>query len=75
MTEELKQELTILRLKQLERKIGLKRSSIYEKSNPRSSRFDPSFPQMVQLSQRAVGWYESDVDDWLKSLQKKRVQS
>ena len=75
MTEELKQVLKILRLKQLERKIGLKRSSIYEKSNPRSSRFDPSFPVMVQLGERAVGWYESDVDEWLQSLQKKRVQS
>ena len=75
MTEEIKNALIILRLKQLERKIGLKRSSIYEKSNPKSNRFDPSFPQMVQLSQRAVGWYESDVDEWLQSLQKKRVQS
>jgi len=75
MAEQLRQGLAILRLKQLERKIGLKRSSIYEKSNPRSHRYDPSFPQMVQLSQRAVGWYESDVDEWLQSLQKKRVQS
>ena len=75
MAEEIKNALTILRLKQLERKIGLKRSSIYEKSNPKSNRFDPSFPVMVQLGERAVGWYESDVDEWLQSLQKKRVQS
>ncbi len=75
MAEEIKKALTILRLKQLEQKIGLKRSSIYEKSNPKSNRFDPSFPVMVQLGQRAVGWYESDVDQWLETLQKKRVQS
>jgi prophage regulatory protein len=73
--EQLKHALAIIRLKQLEKKIGLKRSSIYEKSNPRSHRYDPTFPVMVSLGERSVGWYSHEVDEWLLQLQKKRVQS
>lgn len=71
MSQRSQNELTILRLKQLERKIGLKRSSIYEKMNPKSDRYDPTFPVMVSLGERSVGWYQHEVDEWLKSLERK----
>jgi prophage regulatory protein len=73
--EQLQQALAILRLKQLEKKIGLKRSSIYEKMNVKSHRYDATFPVMVSLGERSVGWYEHEVENWLESLQKKQVQS
>tara|TARA_R110000787_G_scaffold28921_6_gene78699 strand:+ start:188 stop:409 length:222 start_codon:yes stop_codon:yes gene_type:complete len=71
MSQRSQNELTILRLKQLERKIGLKKSSIYEKMNPKSDRYDPTFPVMVSLGERSVGWYQHEVDEWLKSLERK----
>ena len=71
MSQRSQNELIIIRLKQLERKIGLKRSSIYEKLNPKSDRYDPTFPVMVSLGDRSVGWYQHEVDEWLKSLERK----
>ena len=68
-------ELKIIRLKQLEERVGLKRSSIYEKMNNKSHRYDATFPVMVSLGERSVGWYQHEVEAWLQSLQKKRVQS
>ena len=29
-----------------------------------------NFPQPVQLSEARMGWLESDVDAWIKSIQK-----
>ncbi|WP_144203406.1 AlpA family phage regulatory protein [Shewanella sp. KCT] len=59
---------SIIRLKTLIELTGLSRSSIYEKLNPDSPRFDPSFPQKVPLGARAVGWYQGEVESWLKSI-------
>jgi len=69
--KQLQQALAILRLKQLEAHIGLKRSAIYSKMNPKSRQFDPEFPKAVSLGDRAVGWYAHEVEAWLESLQRK----
>ena len=69
--EQQSQQVTILRLKKLEERVGLKKSSIYEKMNPKSDRYDPTFPVMVSLGERSVGWYQHEVDEWLKSLERK----
>ena len=69
--EQQSQQVTILRLKKLEERIGLKKSSIYEKMNPKSDRYDPTFPIMVSLGERSVGWYQHEVEAWLESLQRK----
>lgn len=58
---------TILRLKQLQARIGLSRSTIYDKINTKSPRHDPAFPRQVSLGPDAVGWVESEVDAWLES--------
>ena len=71
MEQQLQQALAILRLKQLEQRVGLKKSSIYEKMNPKSDRYDPAFPVMVSLGERSVGWYQHEVEAWLESLQRK----
>ena len=70
--EQQSQQVTIHRLKKLEERVGLKKSSIYEKMNPKSDRYDPTFPVMVSLGERSVGWYEHEVEEWLESLQRKR---
>jgi prophage regulatory protein len=57
--------LTILRRKQVEARTGLSRSTIYEKINRRSPRYDYTFPKPVRLSSDAVGWIEAEVDAWI----------
>lgn len=52
---------TILRFPDVRAKVGLSRSTVYL----RMSRNE--FPQPVSLGDRAVGWLQSDIDQWLES--------
>ncbi|MGA9855890.1 MAG: AlpA family phage regulatory protein [Gammaproteobacteria bacterium] len=57
---------SILRRKQVEARIGLSRSTIYSRIDPRSPRYDATFPKPIRLGGgTAVGWIESEVADWL----------
>ena len=50
---------TILRLPQVKTRTGLSRSTIYLRIS------EGRFPKPISLGGRAVGWVESEVDDWL----------
>jgi prophage regulatory protein len=50
----------ILRLPQVMARVGLSRSSIYLGIS-RSE-----FPRQVRLGARAVGWLQSDIDEWVR---------
>lgn len=62
------QTIKILRLPEVVKKIGIKRSTIYDWLNPRSPRYDETFPKQRRLGRQSVGWLESDLDDWLTRL-------
>ena len=49
----------ILRLPAVKLRTGLSRSSIYLRIS------QGKFPAPVSLGARAVGWIESEIDDWL----------
>ena len=49
----------ILRLPDVIERVGFSRSSIYAFVD------NGSFPKPVQIGIRAVGWLDSDVDDWI----------
>jgi prophage regulatory protein len=67
MAEQLRIALTILRRRDLEMRLRLSRSTIYDKINPDSPRYDASFPKPIRLGNgSAVGWIESEVEDWLR---------
>jgi prophage regulatory protein len=58
----------ILRLNAVERRTALSRSAIYGKLkyNPnRPNEYDPTFPKPIRLGSQAVGWVESEIEDWL----------
>lgn len=58
----------IIRLSRVEELTGLQRSSIYNRMNPKSKYYDPTFPCQFSLSETAsgaVGWYELDVLAWV----------
>lgn len=59
----------ILRLPSVKVATGLSRSSIYKKIS------EGTFPKPVCLGARAVGWYESQVNDWLENLPAKAPAS
>lgn len=61
--------LRILRMRDITGKLGLGRSAIYDRLDPKSPRYDPTFPKPFTLGDgRAVGFIEGEVDSWL-SLQ------
>ena len=61
MAQQITTALCILRRKQVQERIGLARSSLY------ALIAKGLFPQPVKLSERAVGWRECDIDEWINS--------
>ena len=61
MANQIKTALNILRCKQVEKRVGLSRSTIYAKIAA------GEFPAPIALSARAVGWLESDIIAWIES--------
>ncbi len=51
---------TILRLPAVQAAIGLSRSTIYLRIT------EGTFPRPVSLGARAVGWLQSDIEEWLR---------
>lgn len=52
---------TILRLPDVREKTALSRSTIYNKIK------SGDFPQPISLGERAIGFVESEIDDWIES--------
>ncbi|MGG4627333.1 AlpA family transcriptional regulator [Serratia odorifera] len=55
----------ILRLPAVALKTGLARSTIYDWMNPKSTRYDPTFPRPRSLGSQSVGWLEAELDEWI----------
>ena len=66
MTSDLKNEsIKILRLPEVIETCGISRSSVYEKLNPRSRRYDKDFPTPIKIGVSSVGWFQHEVYQWL----------
>lgn len=52
---------TILRLPEVKARTGLSRSTLYLRIS------QSTFPAPISLGGRAVGWVESEVNDWIAS--------
>ncbi|GKL35803.1 hypothetical protein NUKP55_29240 [Klebsiella variicola] len=59
--------LRILRMAELTAILGISRSSIYEKLNPKSRYYDAEFPRPVRLGAASVGWRSTAIDEWIAS--------
>lgn len=57
---------TIIRRNEVEVRTGLSRSSIYDAIRA------GTFPAPIQLSPKAVGWVESEINEWLADRVKAR---
>ncbi len=60
MVQEVEVPTRIVRLPDVLARTGLSRSTIYVRVGK------GSFPKPVQLGARAVGWIESEVDEWIR---------
>lgn len=67
--------IVFIRRSQVEKKIGLGRSAIYAKLDPKSSSFDPEFPRPIKLGGKShnapVAWVEAEIDAWME----RRIES
>ena len=68
MAEQLQQAPAVLRRKQVETRVGLRRSSLYQRIS------EGSFPAPIKLGGRAVGWIESEIVEWLADRVAERGQ-
>jgi prophage regulatory protein len=57
--------MSVLRVKHLCACLGLSRSTIYDRINPESKRYDETFPKQFKLGGTAVGWSEDAIQKWL----------
>lgn len=70
----------IIRLKQVIQMTGLSRSTIYDRINPKSRHYDPSFPTQINLGGQngratAVGWMEAEVVAWIQQCRRSGTQT
>lgn len=59
MAQKIPKALAIIRRRQVEARTGLSRSTIYLRIS------QGNFPSSVSLGSRAVGWLESEIEEWL----------
>ena len=59
-------KLAIMRLKDVKARTGLARSTIYQQIKA------GIFPKPISLGPRAVGWLESDIEEWISAAVAKR---
>ena len=63
----------ILRAKDFFRFTGIPDSTRADWENPKSKRYDPTFPKKVRFGSRYVGYFFDEVDAWMNSRQEKKT--
>lgn len=58
----------IIRLNTLLDLVGMSRSTVYNRINPKSKYYDPMFPKRVRLGPKAIGWVLADVYAYIEHL-------
>lgn len=58
-------QLRVLRIKEVASKLSIGVSTIYDWINPKSPRYDDTFPVPIKLSKTSIGWLSTEVDEWL----------
>lgn len=58
----------IIRLPKLKHLLGVSRSTVYLRLNPKSKYYDPLFPKPIRLGAKAVGWLLADVYAYIDHL-------
>ena len=65
--------LALLRGREVDKKIGIGRSTRYAKLDPKNKAYDPAFPLPVRIGRCGVRWVESEIDAYIAKLPRARV--
>lgn len=64
--------IIVIRLAEVMKIGGIRRSTVYNKLNPKSNYHDPSFPRPIKLGAASVGWVKYEVEAWVQAQIAKR---
>jgi prophage regulatory protein len=67
MEDKTEPRLRILRIREVKYLVGLAESTIYDRMDPKSPRYDSLFPRPIKLGASAVGWVEASINEWIQS--------
>lgn len=67
-------DLRIIRINELSQKLSIGKSTIYDWLNPKSPRYDETFPKPIKLGASSIGWLSNLVDEWLISKYAEQVE-
>jgi prophage regulatory protein len=62
----------LLRRQDVEHRVGISRSTLYDKMNPKNAGHDPHFPLPIRIGATSVRWIEAEVDAWIASRPRTR---
>lgn len=60
-------DLRMMKLKAVTDKCQISRSTIYDKLDSKSKRYDPEFPKPRKLGQNSVAWIEEEINTWIQT--------
>ena len=75
MFNEKSEALVMLRLRDVLKRTGLSRSTIYNKLNVASCHYDAKFPKQIRVGKTSVRWIESEINSWMEEYVKLSRQS
>lgn len=58
---------------EVDRLLGISKSSRYAWQDPKSQQYDPSWPLPIKLASRSTGYLVSEVEAWLASRPRSRT--
>lgn len=75
MFNEKSEALVMLRLRDVLKRTGFSRSTIYNKLNVASDHYDAKFPKQIRVGRTSVRWIESEINSWMEEYVKLSRQS
>lgn len=70
MLNEKSETLVMLRLRDVLKRTGLSRSTIYNKLDVASPHYDAEFPRQIRVGRVSVRWIESEINSWMEGCVK-----
>lgn len=63
----------VMRLPQVMAALGVSRSTLYLKMDPKSKYYDTEFPMRIKLGAKAIGWIEDEILNYIEILRDRRI--
>ncbi|TEP24807.1 AlpA family phage regulatory protein [Pseudomonas aeruginosa] len=57
----------VLRMRHVIVQLGISRSAVYDWMDPKSPRYDSTFPKPIRLGKSSIGWLSTDIENFIAS--------